>query len=151
MKSTKINILLLFIFTLQQAFSITLPSYSYFDANELYALNNDEIEYSVGTRIKGINIVLSSENSDWGNACVGESMNDKDKCVDCCGRKYEELGDGLTDEEYKRYDVKYDTCMDICKVGYSLGEKEGPVGEVLMLLPFIAVYAVVKYRKNEQE
>ena len=133
MKIIKLFILLVLLNTVGVAFAVTLPSYSFFGANELYEEGQDEIEYEVGTKVKGINYVLTTNNEAWGNTCWNESFGESGKCQDCCDRSWADTDYADEDE------VLYYTCLDICKGGPSL-----PLGSALWLLPFAIAYGYIK-------
>lgn len=144
MKSTKINILLLFIFTVQQAFSVSLPSHSFYDVNMLYDDNEDVITTSAGTVFGRINISLSNNSRLWGDECLASNNGDKVACQECCGNKLD-AAEALNGPQ-ESTDALYDTCIfDICAAS-SL-----PLGSVLSFIPFVMGYTVMKYRKNKQE
>lgn len=141
MKTLRLYILILLVSLSSVAFAIRLPSYSFFGANELYAENQDNIEYSVGTKISGINILLSSSNDEWGNECYARTGGEQKSCHECCTdfQNKAEVFDASTV-------VLYNTCKSICKGGPSL-----PLGSVLCLLPFAFAYGIYKrYRKNKE-
>lgn len=133
MKIIKLFILLVLLNTVGVAFAVTLPSYSFFGANELYEEGQDEIEYEVGTKVKGINYVLTTNNEAWGNTCWNESFGESGKCQDCCDRSWADTDYADEDE------VLYYACLDICKGGPSL-----PLGSALWLLPFAIAYGYIK-------
>ena len=133
MKIIKLFILLVLLNTVGVAFAVNLPSYSFFGANELYEQGQDEIEYEVGTKVKGINYVLTTNNEAWGNACWNESFGESGKCQDCCDRSW--AATDYADED----EVLYYACLDICKGGPSL-----PLGSALWLLPFAIAYGYIK-------
>jgi hypothetical protein len=145
MKSTKINILLIFIFIVQQAFSVSLPSHSFYDVNLLYDENEDVITTSAGTVFGRINISLSNNSRIWGDECLALNNGDKVACQECCGNKLE-AAEALNGQQ-ENTDALYETCIfDICAASPL------PLGSVLSFIPFIVSYAVMKYsKKKEQE
>ena len=138
MKNIKTYLILLLTSSTSVSYGVTLPSHSFFGANELYEEGHDYVEYSVGTQILNINILISEINSAWGDACLANSLGEEGKCQDCCDETWKLAG-------YKEEDeVSYDTCMKMCG-GTSL-----PLGSTLWLLPFVFAYAgVKKYRKAQ--
>ena len=141
MKAIKLFILLVLLSFGATALAVTLPTYSFFGANELYEEGRDEIEYEVGTKVKGINYLLESNNEAWGNTCWDRSLGEQAKCQDCCDESW--AAEGYSDAG----EVLYDSCMKICGGGPSL-----PLGSVLCLLPFAFAYAgYKKYKKSKQE
>ena len=141
MKALRLYIVFLLVSFTSVAFAVTLPTYSFFGANELYEEGRDEIEYEVGTKVKGINYLLESNNEAWGNTCWDRSLGEQAKCQDCCDESW--AADGYSDAG----EVLYDSCMKICGGGPSL-----PLGSVLCLLPFAFAYAgYKKYKKSKQE
>ena len=141
MKALRLYIVFLLVSLTSVAFAVTLPTYSFFGANELYEEGRDEIEYEVGTKVKGINYLLESNNEAWGNTCWDRSLGEQAKCQDCCDESW--AADGYSDAG----EVLYDSCMKICGGGPSL-----PLGSVLCLLPFALGYAgYKKYKHSKQE
>ena len=133
MKIIKLFILLVLLGFGATTLAVTLPTYSFFGANELYEEGRDEIEYEVGTKVKGINYVLTTNNEAWGNTCWNESFGESGKCQDCCDKSW--ANTDYADED----EVLYYTCLDICKGGPSL-----PLGSALWLLPFAIAYGYIK-------
>ena len=141
MKALRLYIVFLLVSLTSVAFAVTLPTYSFFGANELYEEGRDEIEYEVGTKVKGINYLLESNNEAWGNTCWDRSLGEQAKCQDCCDESW--AADGYSDAG----EVLYDSCMKICGGGPSL-----PLGSALWLLPFAFAYGFYKkYKKSKQE
>ncbi len=139
MKTIKLFILLVLLSVSASALAVTLPTYSFFGANELYEEGMDEIEYEVGTRVKGINYLLESNNEAWGNTCWDRSLGEQAKCQDCCDESW--AADGYSDAG----EVLYDSCIKICGGGPSL-----PLGSTLWLLPFILGYGMYKRYNNKK-
>jgi hypothetical protein len=139
MNILRIYILLTLVLGSSFAYSITLPSQSFFGANELYEENFDQIEYEFGTQIRGINLLIGAAIEEWGNACLDESLGEQGKCHKCCDTQW--LDNGYEDQ----YEEKYYSCISICNGGPSL-----PLGSPLLLLPFVFAYAGIKrYRKAQ--
>ena len=121
------------------AFAVNLPTYSFFGANELYAENEDIVEFSEGTTIAGINMRLQTNNEEWGTSCSKGGTAEQGECQDCCDASWAATNYADADE------VLYDTCIKMCGGGPSL-----PLGSTLWLLPFVFAYAgVKKYRKAQ--
>ena len=139
MKALRLYIVFLLVSLTSVALAVTLPTYSFFGANELYEEGRDEIEYEVGTKVKGINYLLESNNEAWGNTCWDRSLGEQAKCQDCCDESW--AADGYSDAG----EVLYDSCMKICGGGPSL-----PLGSTLWLLPFILGYGIYKRYNNKK-
>lgn len=135
MKNLRLYILLVLASVTFESFAIKLPSHSFFGANELYSDSFDNIEYSAGTQISNINILLEGVNSQWGDICTERSMGDKDDCTQCCG----EFSDAQENEDESTFTL-FNTCMSRCGVEESLA----PLGSTLWLLLFVFAYAGVK-------
>lgn len=133
MKILRLYIVFLLVSFTSVAFAVTLPSQSFFGANELYEENEDVVEISVGTRIGGINLRLSSENEAWGTQCYKGGHAEQGECQDCCDASW--AAEGYTDAG----EELYDTCIKMCGGGPSL-----PLGSTLWLLPFILGYGIYK-------
>ena len=132
MKILRLYIVFLLVSFTSVAFAVTLPSQSFFGANELYATNEDKVEISVGTKIGGINMLLEANNESWGKTCTSVYQ-EQGECQDCCDASW--AADNYSDAG----EVLYDTCMKMCGGGPSL-----PLGSVLCLLPFILGYGIYK-------
>ena len=140
MKNIKTYLTLLLSFAASMLYAVTLPQAPFGGGYDLYDENHDYVQYSVGTEIRNINVIISTVNDVWGDTCW-ETYQDKSKCADCCGDTWVSQG-GSNDDE-----IKYDRCLEICKEGKSL-----PLGSTLWLLPFVLVYAAFKrFRTNKQE
>lgn len=132
MKILRLYIVFLLVSFTSVAFAVTLPTYSFFGANELYATNEDKVEISVGTKIGGINMLLEANNESWGKTCTSVYQ-EQGECQDCCDASWAATRYSDDDE------VLYDTCMKMCGGGPSL-----PLGSTLWLLPFILGYGIYK-------
>lgn len=139
MKNIKTYLILLLTSSTSVSYGVTLPSHSFFDTNELYEEGHDYVEYSVGTQIRNLNIVISDVIDSWGNTCWETSFENKSKCADCCGDTWESLGGKEEDE------IKHTRCLQICDEGTSL-----PLGSTLWMLPFVFAYAGIKKYRNAQ-
>ena len=135
MKNLSLYILFVLASFTFESFAIKLPSHSFFGANELYADSFDNIEYSAGTQISNINILLESVNSTWGDQCVQRSQGDTDDCTQCCG----EYLDAQDDADESTVTL-FNTCRSMCGDSESLA----PLGSTLWLLLFVFAYAGVK-------
>lgn len=141
MKNIKTYLILLLTSSTSVSYGVTLPSHPFFGANELYEEGHDYVEYSVGTKVRNINMIISTVNTKWGDICNEGGNAEQGKCQDCCTASWE--NEGYTDAG----EVLYDTCIKMCGGGPSL-----PLGSALWLLPFVLVYAAFKrFRTNKQE
>lgn len=141
MKNIKTYLTLLLSSAASMLYAVTLPQAPFGGGYDLYDENHDYVQYSVGTEIRNINVIISTVNDSWGESCLETSFGDKSKCADCCGITWESQ-EGKEEDE-----IKYDRCLEICKEGTSL-----PLGSTLWLLPFVLVYAAFKrFRTNKQE
>lgn len=138
MKILRLYIVFLLVSFTSVAFAVTLPSQSFFGANELYATNEDKVEISVGTKIGGINMLLEANNESWGNTCTSVYQ-EQGECQDCCGASW------AADDYSDASEVLYDTCMKMCGGGPSL-----PLGSALWLLPFAFAYGLYKRYNNKK-
>lgn len=138
MKILKLFILLVLLTVGGAAFAVTLPPFSFFGANELYEEGMDEIEYEVGTKVKGINYLLEENNESWGNSCTSVYQ-EQGECQDCCDASW------AADQYRDASEVLYDTCIKMCGGGPSL-----PLGSTLWLLPFILGYGIFKRYNNKK-
>ncbi len=137
MKRLKLYILFLLVSFSFLAFAVTLPTYSFFGANELYEENQDMVEITAGTKIGGINMLLESNNESWGAICTGQ-FKEQGECQDCCAASWAKTDYEDADE------VLFNTCMKMCGGGPSL-----PLGSVFVFLPFALIYAgIKKYKSN---
>ena len=113
--------------------AITLPSSSY-NSYESYDMGNDGYTLGIGTTFKNTSI-LSSYNP---GTCQGDKQdpNVLQDCQDCCIGAVLSKGGSESD---------YYACMNDC-IGVSL-----PLGSPLLLLPFIAIYAVIRRNRKDKE
>lgn len=140
MKNIKTYLTLLLSFAASMLYAVTLPQAPFGGGYDLYDENHDYVQYSVGTEIRNINVIISTVNDGWGDTCW-ETYQEKSKCADCCGFTWESLGGKEEDE------IKHTRCLEICGEGTSL-----PLGSTLWLIPFVLVYAAFKrFRTNKQE
>ena len=111
-------------------FAVTLPSSSY-NSYSIYDLGSEEYTISTGTSFLNTSL-LSSYNS---GTCQVDKQNPNamQLCQECCVGAV--LSKGGSESDYL-------LCINDC-MGASL-----PLGTPLMLLPFIAVYAVLRRRKQ---
>ena len=135
----RLYILVLLLSLVTAVFAVTLPSLPFSFANELYEEGMDEIEYEVGTKVKGINYLLEENNESWGNSCSKGGLAEQAECQDCCDASW--AATGYSDEG----EVLYDTCIKMCGGGPSL-----PLGSTLWLLPFILGYGIFKRYNNKK-
>ena len=122
------------------AMAVTLPSNSYssfIDGSETF-----EFKISTGVRMSG-SPMLTTGSIDVG-VCTTEGVaKDIDTCTGCCDTQ---VGDPCM----ARYDDP-DICGDLniqCLDSCTSGSRSLPLGTPLCLLPFIAVYAVIRRRKQ---
>ena len=137
MKTLRLYTLFLLVSIASVAFAINLPTFSFYDANELYAENQDNIEMAGGIKINSVNRQILTANEGWGADCLEQG--EQGACQDCC--KLQLLTNGVSEQNL----IYYSTCMKVCGGGPSL-----PLGSVLCLLPFALGYGVVKRFKKKQ-
>jgi hypothetical protein len=135
MKLLSLYIIILLASVTSVAYAIKLPSYAFYGANELYVENEDFIEYSAGTQIGNINMLLETTNDDWGEVCVDQANGDNDACLECCAESL----DNVPEEDDNTF-ILFNTCRSMCGDSESLA----PVGSTLWLLLFVFAYAGVK-------
>ncbi len=141
MKLLNLYIIILLASVTSVAYAIKLPSYAFFGANELYVENEDFIEYSAGTQIGNINMLLENVNDDWGVECLKEGENGA--CLDCCQATLDNIPE---DEQNADTYILYNTCRQTCGDNESLA----PLGSVLWLLPFAFAYGFYKRYNNKK-
>jgi hypothetical protein len=141
MKNLRLYILFVLASVTFESFAIKLPSHSFFGANELYADSFDNIEYSAGTQIGNINILLENSNDDWGVECLKEGENGA--CLDCCQASLDNVPE---DEQNADTYILYNTCRETCGDNESLA----PLGSALWLLPFAFAYGFYKRYNNKK-
>lgn len=117
--------------------AITLPTTSY-QSSYLGAEGATE-GIMLGNGTKYTQVYLSASNTEYADVCYGAYPDDEDSCVECC----EDYEDACSPGDTDCYD-KIRICKTTCHEGPSL-----PLGTPLLLLPFIAVYALVRRRKEE--
>jgi hypothetical protein len=122
------------------AMAVTLPTSSYVGSS---FGGSDSYETLLGTGVKmNVSEYLQASSNVDVNACTIENVpRDPDVCSTCCGNEI--IAKGGTLDEYL-------TCHDACSHGaFALNEEKSPLGEALILLPFVLVYALVRKRKEE--
>ena len=119
--------------------AVKLPSSS-FSGSFFLGADSYEAELGTGARMVGADMLTASASGVDFSHCVKEGVpQDVPECETCCafilpmGPSYAPL---------------YTTCLNSCGQGKALGEIT-PIGNVLFLLPFIAIYAVIRKRKEE--
>lgn len=121
------------------AMAVTLPTSSYVGSS---FGGSDSYETLLGTGVKmNVSEYLQASSNVDVNACTIENVpRDPDVCNTCCGNEI--IAKGGTLDEYL-------TCHDACSHGaFALNEEKSPLGEALILLPFIATYALIRKRKQ---
>ena len=121
--------------------AISLPSSSY---TSQYSYSEETFTISTGATFGG-SMLRNSITDEVGLAC-GESVDEGyyDSCAECCQKNVEGYGTGGDS------DKRYGDCMTSCD-GWALNEEDTPLGEALILLPFIAIYAVVRRNRKDKE
>ena len=125
-------------------FAVKLPSSAYMGGTT-WGGDSYETQIFSGTSFKG-STLLTTSNVDVDTEVCEKAANDNGdptKCGICC---YNDVylvckDKGGTDEECGALNVQ---CNQYCTEGSSL-----PLGSPLLLLPFIAIYAVIRRRKEE--
>ena len=115
-------------------FAVKLPSSPFQATGMSYDAASENITVSSGA--KYTQVYLTSNITEFADACYGTDV-DEEECIDCCV-EYEKQCKGDTDC-YQKVDI----CKTTCREGPSL-----PLGTPLMLLPFIAAYAVLRRREQ---
>ena len=120
--------------------AISLPSSSY---TSQYSYSEETFTISTGATFGG-SMLRNSITDEVGLAC-GELVDEGryDSCAKCCQEK---VGYGTGGDSDKRYG----DCMTSCD-GWALNEEDTPLGESLILLPFIAIYAVIRSNRKDKE
>ena len=137
MKNRYLIFSVLFWMVASVAMAVTLPSssYSMYDGassgNETYSL-------SIATTINGTSMLYSSQNIDIAVCTIEGTPQDPNVCGECCFSKVLMIYDN---------EEAYNLCVNSCTNGVALGES--PLGSPLLLLPLIAIYAVIRKRKEE--
>ena len=124
-------------------FAVTLPSSSY-TGSFAGGADTYEVLLGTGTSMRGTTLLSSSGIDTDTSVCTEEGVqgNPADCGLCCYNNVYKDCIDkGGTSSECGALNT---TCVQSCTQGSSL-----PLGTPLMLLPFIAVYALVRRRKEE--
>lgn len=117
--------------------AITLPTTSYQSSYLGSEGASEGIMLGSGTTYT--QVYLSASNTDYADACYGAFSDDEDSCIECC----ENYEDACPAGDLDCYD-KVRICKTTCHEGPSL-----PLGSPLLLLPFLAIYAMIRRRKEE--
>ena len=126
--------------------AVVLPS-SPFSGSSFYS-DMDGTDFSISTGTSFTNFSLRvSDSDDDGIECAQKVESGRSSgCEECCTGIVESLyGEDWLDATGGL--EKYGDCMTTCD-GWSLGDEETPLGTPLCLLAFIAIYAVIRKRKE---
>lgn len=133
-------LLVLMMFGSLSLFAVTLPTSSYtgFAASDSY---NESYTLGIGTSFRNTAVLGTYE----AGTCTGDNydknnLQQYDECNKCCLLKIQECArSGRSQSECESENL---SCKNDCN-GVSL-----PLGSSLLLLPFIAIYAVIRKRKE---
>ena len=139
MKNRYLILSVLFWMVASVAMAVTLPSSSY-SMYEGMNGNNETYTLGIGTTISGTPMLYSSQNIDIAVCTIEGTPQDPNVCGECCFSKVLMIYDD---------EAAYNLCVNSCTNGVALGES--PLGEALILLPFIAIYAVVRRNRKDKE
>ena len=132
--------------------AVTLPSSSYV-AFEGVNFGNESYTLGVGVTFKKSSLLSTgyepSTTSDVACTVAPGTSDDEafSYCSECCTNNvfYSCLGElGASDAAVSECEKRNASCVQSCKDSRSL-----PLGSSLLLLPFIAIYAVIRKRKEE--
>lgn len=136
MKNRNLILSVLFWAVASVCFAITLPSSSY----NAYSAGDADESFTLGVGSTFNNAYLTA--STYTGSCTYEAFNgDVGGCQNCCEKEFT-----CGDYDFDCWDLR-GLCIDQC--GEPLGGL--PLGSPLLLLPFIAVYAVVRRNRKDNE
>ena len=130
------------------AMAVVLPS-SPFEGSSFYSeVQGTDFSISTGASYTNFSLRVSNTDED-GIECGNKVANGGTSCEACCN---DVLTSSYGDEWYMddAAEAKYGDCMATCE-GWSLGDEETPLGTPLCLLPFIAIYAVIRRNRKDKE
>ena len=146
MKNINLILSVLFWTVATACMAITLPSSSY-SGGYIDESNSSELQLSTGASFVGTPFLRASNNIDVDTSVCTEEGAPQDPvvCAPCCFNNVYKLCMEQTGNDYEACGPINEKCNKSCTNGSSL-----PLGSPLMLLPFIAVYAVIRNRKNQK-
>ena len=125
--------------------AITLPSSSY-SGSIVDEANSSVVQLGTGSSFVGTPFLFSANNIDVDTkACTieGTPQDPSTECAPCCFRDVYKPCMEQTGNDVTACGALNETCNKSCANGSSL-----PLGTPLLLLPFIAIYAVIRRRKE---
>ena len=147
MKNRYFILSVLFWAVVSAAMAVVLPS-SPFEGSSFYSeVQGTDFSISTGASYTNFSLRISNTDED-GIECGKKVANGGTSCEACCD---DVLKSSYGTEDWYLDDAaeaKYGDCMATCE-GWSLGDEETPLGTPLCLLPFIAIYAVIRKRNEE--
>ena len=141
MKNRNLILSVIFWLVASCAFAITLPSSSYMVSTADVNFDDSFSTFSIGTSSTITGSYLGASQS-YDGACNENPPVSQERTICCMGQIPEIFGQTLTDCA-KSYNTDCLNYYQDCLNSASL-----PLGTPLLLLPFIAVYAVIRRRKQ---
>jgi hypothetical protein len=146
MKHINLILSVLFWMVASVAMAITLPStsYNYYDS---YKAGNDGFKLSLGSNFVNHSTLTASS---YTGSCTNDGVwtGDVSVCESCCAEEFRTCM--ANTNNYPDCSQKRGLCDYECEYK-ALNQEDSPLGETLLLLPFIAIYAVVRKRKENAE
>ena len=145
MKNRNLILSILFWAVNATIFAVTLPSSSY-SGSFVGGADSYEVQLGTGTSMVGSTLLSSSGIDTDTSVCTEEGVQGSPSdCGICCyNNVYSDcISKGGTTKECGALNT---TCVQSCTQGTSL-----PLGTPLLLLPFIAVYALVRRNRKDKE
>ena len=145
MKNRNLILSVLFWLIASTVMAVVLPSSPFYESS--FYSDMESSDFTIGTGVSYTNFSLRVANDDEdGIECAKKVQNGGTTCDGCCDEVLtNSYGvDWFMDDTAE---AKYGDCMTTCQ-GWSLGDEETPLGSPLSLLAFIAIYAVIRKRKE---
>ena len=123
--------------------AVTLPSSSY-NFYDSYRNGNESFTFSIGTSVVNYSTLGTSA---YAGSCTNDGVwtGDVSICQGCCQDEFKQcMTNGGTYNDCKNLKGLCDSECDY----KALNQEDSPLGETLLLLPFIAIYAVIRKRKE---
>lgn len=134
----------LFLVSIVNVLAITLPSTSY-SSYDSYNSGNDGFKMSIGVNYVNYSTLTASA---YSGSCTSDAAwtGDVSDCQRCCSDEFELCMQTSNNDYLYCRDLK-GLCNAECD-NKALNEEDTPLGEVLLLLPFIATYVLIRKRKE---
>ena len=144
MKNRNLILSVLFWLIASTVMAVVLPVTPF--SGSSYGSDLDGTDFQIGSGVSYTNVSLRvSNNNEDGIDCAKKIAGGANTdCSSCC---QEVMESKYGPKWFMDNEPEFGDCFTTCQ-GWSLGDEETPLGTPLCLLPFIAIYAVIRKRKE---